>query len=180
MLKINTFRSPDAFKVPGNDIFPNSPLPVIIYRRILSVPFLFAYGHVKKLFSANDWTNAWRAGIFTYHHYHSNTHEVMAVINGETSIMLGGDNGLVVTIAKGDIIIIPAGIAHKNLGEEDDVTCVGAYPEGRSYDMNYGNPGERPRTDENIRNTPVPAADPVLGIGNGVVSWWASLLSGGK
>jgi uncharacterized protein YjlB len=52
-------------------------------------------------------------------------------------------------------------MAHKNLGEENQVKCVGAYPEGRNYDMNYGHAGERPSTDSNISRVPMPDKDPI-------------------
>ena len=57
---------------------------------------------------------------------------------------LGGDGGLTTELGKGDVVVIPAGVAHKNLGSSADFACVGAYPDGRSYDMNYGNEDERP------------------------------------
>jgi uncharacterized protein YjlB len=155
--------------------FPNSNLPVLYYPSVLKVPFFFAAAHVKKLFALNDWTNSWKAGVFTFHHYHSTAHEVMAVIRGETRLQLGGErNGMVVQVKKGDVLILPAGTAHKNLGNENDVVCIGAYPQGRDYDMNYGKPGERPGTDANIKALPRPARDPLFGKGNGVPHFWTA------
>jgi uncharacterized protein YjlB len=52
------------------------------------------------------------------------------------------------------------------------LVIVGAYPDGRDCDMNYGKPGERPRTDENIRAVPVPVSDPVLGKQDGLTKCW--------
>ncbi len=66
----------------------------------------------------------------------------------------------------------PAGVAHKNLGEVHDVACVGAYPNGMDYDMNYGNNGERPHTDRKIREALLPEADPVYGKGHGLCQIW--------
>jgi uncharacterized protein YjlB len=70
------------------------------------------------------------------------------------------------------VLVIPAGVAHKNLGGENDVGVVGAYPDGRDYDMNYGKPGERPGTDENISGVPIPSGDPVLGNNKGLTTIW--------
>jgi len=63
---------------------------------------------------------------------------VLGVCKGEPLLQLGGENGISLFIQQGDVLIIPAGVAHKNLGKENDLICVGAYPDGRDYDMNYG------------------------------------------
>ena len=59
-----------------------------------------------------------------------------------------------------------------NLGKEDDVTCVGGYPNGKDYDMNYGKKGERPVTDQNIGAVPLPETDPVFGKKGGLIKIW--------
>jgi len=38
--------------------------------------------------------------------------------------------------------------------------------------MNYGKPGERPATDNNIRKLPVPSTDPLFGKASGVPKIW--------
>lgn len=143
--------------------FPNSRLPVLIYKRAIKLPLLFRGRHVKNIFRQHHWTNNWRNGIYTYHHYHSNTHEVMAVIRGCTMLQLGGDHGMTVKIEKGDVILIPAGVAHKNMGREKDVICIGGYPRGKNYDMNYGKKEERPASDQKIEKVKTPGFDPVTG-----------------
>jgi len=70
--------------------------------------------------------------------------------------------------------VIPAGVAHKNLGNEKDVIVIGGYPGGKDYDMNYGKPEERPAADNNIKKLPVPSTDPLLGKANGVPKIWKS------
>src|SRR6185312_3841358 len=99
--------------------FPNSKLPALLYKGILKIPFLFPATYVRNLFRKNNWSNAWDFGIFEYHHYHSTTHEVLGVYNGKTKLQLGGDDGIAVILEKGDVLVIPAGVAHKNLGKED-------------------------------------------------------------
>jgi uncharacterized protein YjlB len=156
-----------------NGVFPNNEkLQVLHYKHMLNVPLLFAASAVKKLFQKNGWGNNWRAGIFTFDHYHSNTHEVMAVIKGKTTILLGGRGGRKLEIEKGDVVIIPAGVAHKNLGKEKDVICIGGYPDDKEYDMNYGEEKERPKTDHTIAKLPIPGTDPVFGTEKGVVEFW--------
>jgi len=124
------------------------------------------------LFENNNWRNTWQQGIYTYHHYHSTTHEVLCVCKGETLLLLGGENGITVLIQEGDVLVIPAGVAHINLGKENDVSCIGAYPDGRDYDMNFGKQGERPRTDHNIASLPLPQTDPVFGANDGLLQIW--------
>jgi uncharacterized protein YjlB len=143
--------------------FPNSHLPVLLYKRAIKLPFFFRYSHVKKIFQMHHWTNNWRNGIYTYHHYHSNTHEVMAVIKGRTMQQLGGEHGMMIKIEKGDVILIPAGVAHRNMKKEKDVVCVGGYPQGKDYNINYGKKAERPEADQLISKVRMPGFDPVTG-----------------
>lgn len=164
------------YHVKGNERFPNSVLPVLLYKRILKIPCLFAASHVEKIFRQNGWTNNWRSGIYTYDHYHSITHEAIAAVKGQTILLLGGENGKVIKFEKGDVIVIPAGVAHKNLGKEKDVLCVAGYPDGREFDMNYGESGERPAADERIASVPVPSTDPIYGESeNGLVHAWGEI-----
>ncbi|WP_262886760.1 cupin domain-containing protein [Mucilaginibacter humi] len=38
--------------------------------------------------------------------------------------------------------------------------------------MNYGNPGERPKTDENLKRVPIPDTDPLQGDEAGLPDIW--------
>ena len=169
---MNIYTDPEEYFVKDDGVFPNSTLPVLYYRNILKHPFFFPARNIRRIFARNNWTNSWKSGIFDYHHYHSNTHEVMGMLEGKTTIQLGGPNGKKLAIKEGDVLVIPAGVAHKNLGKENDITCIGAYPDGRHYDMNYGKPGERPATDKNIQSVPVPECDPVFGKNKGLPKMW--------
>lgn len=163
---------PEQFLVRDDGIFPNNSLPVIFYPKALELPKLFPALAVRKLFQKNNWGNNWKQGIYTYHHYHSITHEVFGVCKGETLLQLGGEQGITLFVEKGDVLIIPAGVAHMNLGKEKDVICVGGYPDGKDYDMNYGKKGERPGTDENIGAVPLPQTDPLFGKKGALLKIW--------
>jgi len=163
---------PEQYYVKDDGIFPNSRLPILYYPQTLQLPKLFPSYAVKKLFQENNWKNNWTQGIYTYHHYHSTTHEVLGVCKGETLLLLGGEEGITIFIQEGDVLVIPAGVAHINLGKENDVTCVGGYPDGRDYDMNYGNADERLRVDQNIASLPLPETDPVFGKKGGLLEIW--------
>ena len=145
-------------------VFPNNARrPLLVYRSALSLPDRDPASIVEALFAANRWGGAWRNGVYGFHHYHSTAHEVLGVYGGRAEIQLGGDRGVVVLVQRGDVLVIPAGVAHKNLSPEAGLRVVGAYPAGTAPDMNYGNPAERPLADGNIERTPLPQADPVYG-----------------
>ncbi len=161
------------YYLKGDAQFPNNETrPIILYKRILNLPLILPGRSVKRLFKRNNWLNAWRGGIYNYHHYHSNTYEVLGVYKGKTTIQLGGDEGVSLIIGRGDVLIIPAGVAHKNLKSGNTIKCVGAYPNGKKFDMNYGLDEERPKADENILKTPLPSSDPVLGFISEVENYW--------
>jgi len=163
---------PQQLFVKDDGIFPNNSLPILFYPGVLKLSKFFPAAAVKKLFQDNGWKNNWKQGIYTYHHYHSVTHEVLGVCKGETLLLLGGELGITVLIQQGDVVVIPAGIAHMNLGKENDATCVGGYPDGRDYDMNYGKPDERPKADNNIASLSLPVTDPVFGEKGGLLEIW--------
>jgi uncharacterized protein YjlB len=163
---------PEQIILNDNGIFPNSKFPALLYKGVLDIPFLFPATYVSNLFDKNNWSNSWDAGIFEYHHYHATVHEVLGIYSGSTILQLGGDNGVQIKLEKGDVLVIPAGVAHKNMGKENDVGCVGAYPYAQPYDMNYGRPGERPQVDKKLARTPIPETDPLLGKDGGLPDIW--------
>ena len=96
----------------------------------------------------------------------------MGVIRGRTIIRVGGDNGMMIRIEKGDVLLIPAGVAHQNMRREKDVICIGGYPKGKDYDINYGKKQERPAADEKIAKVKVPGFDPVNGKNGSMYRIW--------
>jgi uncharacterized protein YjlB len=161
-----------SFFLSDDGQFPNSAYPVLLYKEILDLNTLRPAAKIEALFAKNDWSNFWRNGIFDYLHYHSITHEVMGMYSGKTTVLLGGTKGLELEFEKGDVLILPAGIAHRNLRPENKIKCVGAYPAGRGYDIQYGKRGERPQTDLNIKRAIFPLQDPVFGKQNGIPLCW--------
>ncbi len=155
-----------AVHVFGDDgRFPNNEkLPLVVYQNAVKLPQRDPAATFEEIFHANGWGNSWRNGIYPYHHYHSTAHEVLGISRGEAAVRLGGDErGQTFEVHSGDVIIIPAGVAHKNLGSSPDFQVVGAYPKGQKWDMNYGQPGERPQAERNIAQVPLPQTDPVYG-----------------
>jgi uncharacterized protein YjlB len=150
----------------------NERLPLVVYQGALKLPERNPASIIEALLRENQWDNSWRNGIYGIHHYHSTAHEVLCVYSGTARVQFGGEEGPILEVGRGDVVIIPAGVAHKNLGSSRDFRCVGAYPRGQSPDMNYGQPGERPRADQNIAQVPLPQADPVHGTGGPLLAHW--------
>ena len=156
--------------------FPNhGKLPLIVYQGILVLPPSNPAAIVEELFELNGWRGCWRNGIYGFHHYHSTAHEVLGVYGGSARVQMGGDHGAVLTVGCGDVVIIPAGVAHKNLDADRDIRVVGAYPQGQGPDMCYGKAGERPQTDKNISEVPLPKMDPAYGVDGPLKKHWEIL-----
>ncbi len=155
------------FEDDGN--IPNNPtLPVVIY------PGAFKENpeEIERVFNQNNWTNSWTDGVFDYHHYHSNAHEVLGVKSGSAKIQLGGESGQTFDVQQGDVIVLPAGTGHKKLSASDDFQVVGAYPNGAEPDLKTGGQDERPEVLEAILDAPLPDSDPVFGKEGPIVNNW--------
>lgn len=150
---------------------PNSRFPVLVYRNAFPARGAAGAAWLEQLFAGHDWTNSWRNGVYAYHHYHSTSHEVLGIYAGSARLQLGGEQGQPIQVQAGDILVLPAGTGHKNLGSEN-LSVVGAYPEGRRWDVNRGLPGERPQADQHIAALPIPATDPLLGPTQGLPTLW--------
>jgi uncharacterized protein YjlB len=162
----------ETFFLNEDPLIPNSRLPLLIYRNAVKLPEEDPASLFEELFAENDWSNSWRDAIFPFHHYHSTTHEVLGVSSGSARVEFGGEHGIAQNISAGDVVVIPAGVAHKQLGASADFEIVGAYPGGRDWDMNYAKPGERPRADENIARVELPFTDPIYGEGGPLLQHW--------
>ncbi len=164
---------PEKLYFQDDGIIPNSTYPLLLYRQAFMARDAVGAAWLESHFAANNWTNSWRNGVYPFHHYHSTSHEVLGIYAGSALLHLGGAAGQRVRVQAGDILVIPAGVGHKNLGG-NNLGVVGAYPDGRSWDVNRGLTGERPQTDKNIAALPIPGIDPFLGKSSGLVSIWKS------
>ena len=75
---------------------------------------------IERIFAANGWPPAWRNGVHPFHHF-SSAHEVLGVARGEASVLFGGPDGTVLPVAAGDVVVVPAGVAHCNQGQSSDL-----------------------------------------------------------
>ena len=157
-----------AFEDDGG--IPNSALPVLVYQAVSEARDAAS---CEALFAGNGWLGAWRNGIFSFHHFHSTAHEVLGIVAGSASVVLGGPSvGRRFEVAEGDVLVLPAGTGHCNEGASGDLLVVGAYPHGMPWDIRRGDPAEHDEALANIRAVPLPDADPVCGTDGPLMTLW--------
>ena len=156
---------------------PNSHLPVIIYRQAIEARAPDMAAAIEQRFAANRWTNSWRSGIYTFHHYHSTSHEVLGIARGSVKLRLGGESGRDFDLGAGDIVVLPAGTGHRRLSERGDLLVIGAYPDGRDWDLIRAEESDaavHAAALKHIADVPLPKLDPVHGAVGPVVELWQS------
>lgn len=161
---------PLTFSFRDDGAIPNSRLPLLVYRGALPADPVA----IERAFAANSWPPAWRDGVHPFHHFHSTAHEALGVARGEASVLFGGPGGEVLTVRAGDVVVVPAGVAHCNRGQTADLLIVGAYPDNaRRPDLRRGQPAEHHDAVRAIEAVPLPPADPVAGRGGPLPRLWA-------
>jgi uncharacterized protein YjlB len=151
----------ETWNAPPGDVIPNHPrFPVLLYRGV-------ELAEARALLAAHGWGGSWVDGVFDFHHFHSTSHEVLAVISGTATLELGGPQGKAFDVAAGDVLVLPAGTGHRRARADGGFRVVGAYPEGQEgYDL-LREADDAAR--ERIAALPAPPQDPVGG--EGVVTW---------
>jgi uncharacterized protein YjlB len=162
----------EAFYFKDDGRIPNSKYPLLLYRNAFSERGAAGAAWLENRLAANNWSNSWRNGVYPFHHYHSTSHEVLCIYSGSALLHIGGENGERVEVRAGDIIVIPAGVGHKNLASSGGFGVVGAYHDGRAPDLLRGEAGERPQSDKNIAALPIPDFDPLQGKIGGLSEIW--------
>lgn len=158
-----------------NKPYPNNSLPVLYYQNILEDVFPQGYNadDVMELFENNGYMNSWTGIIKDQHHFHSNAHEVLAITHGEVTVLLGGENGEIMKVRNGDVLLLPAGVSHKRIDATENFEVVGAYPANCSeYDFQYGDASDYEAIKETIQQVPLPETDPVTGSPGEVQKQW--------
>jgi uncharacterized protein YjlB len=129
-------------RFPGDGSIPNHPtLDVLVYRGVAGVAA--GADSALALFGEHNWTRGWTDGlIYPFHHFHSTAHEALGITSGTTVVQLGGEAGEVLEVSAGDVLVLPAGTGHKRLGGTDGLSVVGAYFDGREWDLLRGDSAE--------------------------------------
>jgi uncharacterized protein YjlB len=160
--------------IKRNGYFPNNAFPVLIYKKALQLPRQKnkAAEIIQQIFLKHGWSNSWKNGIYDFHHYHSTTHECMGIAMGSAMVILGGPGGKRVKLNAGDVVILPAGVAHRCISKTEDFHCVGAYPQGKEFDIKTGTVEEYKQAVSKIRRLAIPRYDPVNGKDALLKSYW--------
>jgi uncharacterized protein YjlB len=169
---------PKVHRFADDGRIPNSRLPLLLYRHLAVPAEPDAATALERLFGANGWRGAWRDGIYPFHHFHSTSHEVLGVAQGSARVRLGGPGGIAAELGAGDVVVIPAGVGHMCEDASPDFLVVGAYPDGRAWDIRRGNPDERATVLANLAQVPLPPADPVFGAHGPLNRHWRQVPSG--
>lgn len=161
--------------IPGAGGFPNNALlPLLLYKEAFAPIDKYGLNAIRDILETNGWANSWVGGILDDHHYHSTTHEVLVALKGGSHVQFGGPNGITLLFEQGDVVIIPAGVAHRKVDEGLSFSCLGAYPDGKDYDMKFGKSEEKELAEEQVREVPVPGSDPLYGSDGPLIKNWLS------
>lgn len=174
----------ECLLLPPSEGWPNNPrLPVLIYRGAMATfsrtsgsPGNLDTAAVARHLEGNRWGGIWENGVFSYHHLHSNAHEIIVVCEGQATLQLGGPEGPLVRVQAGDAVILPSGTGHRNAGSSPDFRVVGAYPVGQEdFDLLRGiASGEWEATRQRIAAVPLPEADPIHGAAGPLLKHWSN------
>jgi uncharacterized protein YjlB len=163
-----------AYHLAPSEQIPNHPRwPLLVYPGAVPIAGPDPAAAFEALFTRNRWPAAWRNGVYPFHHFHSNAHEVLGIYSGEVTVQFGGDDGVTVTAKPGDVIVLPAGTGHKRVAAKGNLGVVGAYPQGqRSPDLNRPKVSNLEPLAAAVARVPRPEADPVFGAEGPLLDYW--------
>ena len=164
-------------QIPAHAHTPNTSLqqkPLLIYHSVFpSSHNLTAASIESHLLAQGVVKPQWRYTMYSTSHFHSTTHEVLAISSGRAKLCFGHEDSpsrILQTVERGDVIVVPAGVAHRlweDLSEGGEgFEMVGCYPTGFNWDMCYGDgrAGEDNKVlEEMIRGLSWFGRDPVYG-----------------
>ncbi len=165
---------PQTFRFEDDGETPNNPkLPLVLYRGALDVK---AAGDpaaaFEQAFAAHGWGDGWRNGIFDFLHFHTRTHEVLAIARGTAKVEFGGAAGAAVELQAGDVAILPVGTGHRRLSSSPDLLVVGAYPAESCIDQHRPSQISHDKAVADIKGTPLPRQDPMFGSDGPLKALW--------
>ena len=163
-------------QIPAHGLIPNTSLshrPLLIYHSAFPPSTTSASGIESHLSSVPQGVRpAWRYTMYSHDHFHSTSHEVLAIASGSARCSFGhleNPGRVEAVVSKGDVMVLPAGVSHRLVLEmEGPFEMVGCYPEGCEWDMCHGEKGEEGKIRE-IAGLPWLVTDPVYGEGGPAV-----------
>jgi uncharacterized protein YjlB len=157
---------------------PNSTLPVLVYKRAIAIsgsplePRLEE--RLRALVLRHGWNVDWieSDAVYRYTHYHSTAHEVLVVLDEVAELRLGGANGKEVRVGPGDLIAIPAGVAHRRISGNKDFRVAGLYTDGSAWDLLRQTRRDYKLALQNLPGVELPIADPFYGKDGSLMQYW--------
>ncbi|KAH4067028.1 hypothetical protein HBH70_067570 [Parastagonospora nodorum] len=176
-----TITDPEQYPLPPTNNVPNNPLPALVYRNVLPTPYTSE--SAKQFCESHGWEKRGEWGTITNAHFHPNTHECYAIIQGSSRLVLGrprpidgveGKGGVEFDVSTGDVVVVPAGVSHRSLTSEGGYRYIGVYPETAPKWRNLYCRGEEEieNLKKEIRAVGVPEQDPVYGVDGPLVRIW--------
>jgi uncharacterized protein YjlB len=172
--RLARLRRPELYRFGDDGRVPNNArLPLVLYRDAVRLDRGYDPAAVlEATFARHGWRKSWRDGIYPFQHFHTATHEVLGVARGRVTVRFGGSKGRSLTLAAGDVVVLPAGTGHRRIRASADLLVVGAYPADGRYD--------EPRPDEvdhaealaSIAKVKRPRQDPVYGADGPLIELW--------
>ena len=156
----------EAYTSKPQGRIPNSRFPLLIHRNAIPGGGVDA---VKARFRENGWGNNWEyPGVYEYAHFHSTTHECLGCASGwmEFNLSVGDGGWTKVRIEAGDVIVMPAGVSHEDVGHSNDIMMCGGYADGRDWDNiqeEFLTPELYYMACKSIMALPIPSLDPATG-----------------
>ena len=156
------------YQIPPYNLIPNTSIqhhPLLIYHSVFpsSASATTIESYLRKVGVV---TPQWRFTMYSTTHFHSSSHEVLAISNGKAKLCFGGEENpknVQPVVEKGDVIVIPAGVGHRLLEDiEENFEMVGSYPTGKQWDMCYGKEAEKEKI-EDIQDLEWFEQDPIYG-----------------
>lgn len=177
MLLLDYRPSTHTYQFSDDGLVPNSELPAVIYHNVINITGLFREQQVRDLsehIRAFGWHLDWANtdAVYRYTHYHSTAHEALVVLEGRADIQLGGRWGREFTVHAGDMIVIPAGVAHRRLRRGTTFAVAGLYPIGQKWDLLRLGVSAYNRAKRIIPKVPLPTMDPLYGTRGPLMNHW--------
>lgn len=150
-------------KIASDKPFPGNDIELRLYRAVFSKTQIGIRKKFSDLFSHNGWSVPWVNGVYGFHHFHAEAHEVLGCAAGWVLVQMGGSNGPKIRLEAGDAVLIPVGVAHKAIDHSTDYSILGSYPQGQEPDLRRGDPHEWNEVLDKMAQVKLWEKDPVTG-----------------
>ena len=92
---------------------------------------------------------------------------------GRVTVRFGGAKGHSLTLAAGDVVVLPAGTGHRRIRASRDLLVVGAYPPDGRYDEPRPEEVDPAEARASIAKVKVPRQDPLYGPDGALTELWS-------